>query len=108
MSATDPWADPEMVAWAAHVKDDLIPKVTSSAVAISIAPRSGEVDIKFAVELGVMIMLNKPILVLAQPGQTIPPKLALVADLVVHADTTTSEGQELFTEELKNFIASYP
>jgi len=43
------------------------------------------VDIKFAVELGLMIMLDKPIIMVIQPNQVLPEKLRRVADdIVVH------------------------
>jgi nucleoside 2-deoxyribosyltransferase len=40
--------------------------------------------VKFAVELGFAIMLNKPIIAVLQPGGTLPDKLRLVADEIVY------------------------
>lgn len=97
---TDPWDEPETRRWKHHVERDVLPKMKDSSVCISICPSGNKPDIKFAVELGMMIMLDKPIVVVVHPGQEIPPKLELVADKVVHADITTPEGRDLLLEAL--------
>jgi hypothetical protein len=74
-----------------------------SEVMVSISPPEGKTDIKFAVELGLMIMLDKPIMVVAGPDRPIPPKLALVADKIVHADITTDEGRLTLATEIQNW-----
>lgn len=84
------------------VTEGLVPKVMDSAVCISLAPSENSLDAKFCVELGVMIMLNKPIIAVARPGDEIPPKLALVADKIVHADIATPEGQSLLHEAIED------
>lgn len=56
-----------------------------TAVTISLIPR-GETDIKFAVELGLSIMMDKPIIALVQPGMSIPSGLAAVAAEIVEVD----------------------
>lgn len=84
------------------VNEGLVPKLKESAACVSICPdRGGELDAKFCVELGAMIMLDKPIIALVAPGQDIPAKLALVADHVVVADITTDEGREIFQQFLE-------
>jgi hypothetical protein len=74
--------DPEFQDWEAHVRNDVVPKIARSAMTVSLAP-SGEADIKFAVELGLSIMLDKPIILVREPGQVLPAKLLQVADDVV-------------------------
>jgi hypothetical protein len=74
--------DPQFIAWAKRVKEELVPKIDSSACTISLVPE-GEVDVKFAVELGLSIMLDKPIIVVVRPGTKVPDKLALVAADIV-------------------------
>jgi hypothetical protein len=78
--------------WERSVRDDLIPKLTDTSVVVSIAPR-GRTDVKFAVELGLAIMLDKPIIVLARPAVPLPPKLLAVADRVVQVDFDTPEPE---------------
>ena len=53
---------------------------------ISMLPTSGQADAKFAVELGLSIMLDKPIVVVAREGQHVPAKLERVANAVIRAD----------------------
>lgn len=88
------------------VMEGLVPKMANSAVAVSIVPSNEEnyVDAKFCVELGVMIMLDKPIIALVQPGAKVPDKLRQVADEILEADVTTDEGRELVAVRLKEFM----
>lgn len=87
------------------VMEGLVPKVADSAVCVSIVPRNEKnwVDAKFCIELGVMIMLDKPILAIAHPDAPVPEKLRLVADRVVVADLETSEGQRAIAEAIRDF-----
>jgi hypothetical protein len=83
----DPFDDPTAVAWAKHVLDDMAPKMSDSSLVVSIAPSNQgkhvQGDVKYWVELGASIMMDKPIIVVVMTDQEIPPKLALVADEVV-------------------------
>lgn len=65
------------------VERDLVPKMRESVVALMLVPE-GETDAKFAVELGVAMMLDKPIILLVKEGHQVPEKLQLVADDVVY------------------------
>lgn len=81
------------------VMEGLVPKVEDSSICISLCPQDeNRVDAKFCVELGVMIMLDKPIIAVLAPGAELPRKLALVADRVVYADIMTDEGRALLME----------
>lgn len=82
----DEWmATPDGRDWVEHVRDDLIPKLKSSAMTISLVPE-GDSDLKFAVELGLSIMFDKPLLLVVKPGQRIPSQLVKVADEIVEID----------------------
>lgn len=85
--------DPEFQRYAADVKKNLIPKLRGSACTVSIVPE-GETDVKFAVELGLSVMLDKPIIAVVAPGTMIPSKLALVADVIVEADWKNPEKMQ--------------
>jgi hypothetical protein len=80
----DIYDDPEFRNFVREVKTDLIPKLESSAVVASILPL-GETDVKFALELGLSIMLDKPIVAIVRPGVPIPEKLARVVDAWVES-----------------------
>lgn len=82
----EPWMDPEWQAYVTRTRTELVPMIEGSSIGLSIVPRNPEdVDIKFAVELGLMIMLDKPIIMVIAPNQIIPEHLRRVADdIVVH------------------------
>lgn len=76
---------PEFERWAARVRRELLPMIEGSRAVISIVP-TGEPDVKFAVELGLAIMLDKPIVAAIEPGTRVPEKLARVVDRFVEID----------------------
>lgn len=79
------WDDPDYQSWEKHVRDFVVPVLEETAVTITLIPR-GQTDIKFAVELGLSIMMDKPIIALVQPGMSIPSGLAAVAAEIVEVD----------------------
>jgi nucleoside 2-deoxyribosyltransferase len=78
---------PEFDAWAKRILREVVPKVEGSDIFISITPSSpDQVDVKFAVELGLAIMMDKPIIATMKPGTKVPAKLAAVVDKFVEMD----------------------
>lgn len=71
--------------WLRHVKTTLIPKMQRSGMGISLLPE-GELDAKFAVELGLLIMMDKPIIAIVRPGVHVSEKMVLVADRIIECD----------------------
>lgn len=93
---TESMGPEELAQWEAFVdaaRTEALGKIRDSAVVMNLAPRA-EPDIKYAVELGLTIMLDKPLLVVVMPGRPVPPKLRAVADEVVEADLDTEAGRE--------------
>lgn len=86
-----------------HFRRDALEKIAGSAAFVSLLP-SGEVDVKFAVELGTAIMLDKPILAVAQPGAHVPAKLRAIADRVLVADLDTEDGGRQVGEALEAML----
>jgi hypothetical protein len=89
----DPFDTDEWRAYAKHALDDLVPKLRNSAVAVQLVP-DGPTDVKFALELGMSIMLDKPIIAVFEPGTRVPAKLVAVADALVEgslSDPTTAK-----------------
>jgi hypothetical protein len=78
-------SDPQFLEYAQHVLDDLVPKLKSTTVTLSLVPK-GPADVKYAIELGLSIMMDKPIIALVAPGTKVPGKLAKVADDIVEFD----------------------
>lgn len=83
--------DPEFKAWARNVRAHLLPKMSESALSLTLVP-TGDTDIKFAVELGLSIMLDKPIIAVVQPGTKVPERLVRVADEIVEVQYGTPDA----------------
>lgn len=81
--AADPWQEPTAKAWIRHVLREMVPKMADSTLVISLVPGDDSGDVKFWVELGASIMMDKPILALIMGDRPIPAKLQAVADEVV-------------------------
>jgi hypothetical protein len=69
--------------------------MAESAFVMSLVP-GGEPDLKFAVELGLAIMLDKPVIAVAFAGLDVPPGLRRVAHAVIELehDLDTEAGQQ--------------
>lgn len=113
-----PGEDPQWDAFVADFRADAVSKIAESALTISLVPGGDEADdhfdVKFAVELGASIMLDKPIVLLAIPGRVIPPGLRRVAHAVIELehDLDTEAGQQeaqtKITEAVRRFGPKSP
>lgn len=90
----NPYDDPQWQEYADHALAELVPKLDASAVAVALVPRRPQdrSDIKMCLEIGVMIMLDKPLIVMIQPGTQVPAKIAKVADAIVEYDVSDPAG----------------
>lgn len=102
MSQNDPWQEPDAVRWVNHVLEEMVPKLTDSALAVSIVPESRHMDVKFWVELGASICMDKPIIVVAPDDRPIPPKLEMIADEVVRSIDSPDELSAAITRVMEN------
>jgi len=94
--------DPEFRAYVRHVGDNVIPDLDKADIFVSITPANPEeVDIKFATELGLAIMLDKPIIAAIRPGTKVPEKLAKVVEHFVEMDENNL-GE--LSERIKNVV----
>jgi nucleoside 2-deoxyribosyltransferase len=85
-----------------HTREETIHKMMESAFVVSIVPE--EADVKWMIELGAAIMLDKPLmLVVTDLKQKLPPKLERVADQVVIADLDTEEGRQIMLRMIEDF-----
>lgn len=78
-------SDPEWKAFEADARKNLVPMLKGSAVYMAINP-GDDVDIKFAVELGLAIMLDKPLIVVSSADRKVPAKLRAIADEIIEVD----------------------
>lgn len=70
--------------------DELKNAVRDSAVFVAIFP-SGETDEKFSIEIGLAVMLDKPLILIVKPGTHFPEKLARVCDRIVEGSDDSEE-----------------
>lgn len=79
----DPWQDPSAKVWIQHVLKEMAPTLEDSTFCLSLVPDDREGDVKFWVELGASIMLDKPLICVVFNDDPIPRKLRRVADEIV-------------------------
>ena len=98
--------DPVWRQFAQHALAEMVPAMSDSRIVVSLAPNGtkSEGDVKYWVELGASIMLDKPILVVASPGQELPERLERVADLIVYADMDTERGRMWLNDAIAEFL----
>lgn len=85
------------------VRKNAVKQIAGSDAFVSLVPE-GEPDIKFAVELGLAIWFDKPIIAVAFPGREIPPGLRRIAHKVVECDLDTEAGVEQMRVALKEMM----
>lgn len=98
--------DPEAQVWARRILDELVPMIDQSAVVVSLLPTT-EADVKFAVETGLSIMLDKPIIIAVQPGTVVPAKMMAVADEVIEFDPSAPDMGGRLQDAYQRVIAKY-
>lgn len=77
-------------------KRDVLPSLLSSAFMLSIGttPDPGTMDLRAATELGLMLLLNKPLLLVIMPGEEIPAALIRAAAAVVRVSGTDDAADQ--------------
>lgn len=84
---SNPYENRDFLRWADDMRARLIPKMKDSASVLMIAPdMSTKFDIEFALQIGASILLEKPLILLADKKRNIPPKLRAIADRIIEAD----------------------
>ena len=84
------------------VCEDLYPQIKNSSVVLHL--HSKTLDFKLGIELGMSILLNKPILVVSIEEE-IPHKLSLVADKIIK--TTKDEIEGVIRKDVLKFVEEF-
>ena len=93
--------------WADMMRERLIPKMKDSASVMMIAPDiSTKFDIEFALQIGACILLEKPLVLLADKTRTIPPKLRAIADRIIETDNLSMDTPDV-QRQLQQFITDF-
>lgn len=98
----DPWGEPEVQEWVQQAEEELVPKMKQSGLMMSLY--TGGYDIKFAVEMGMAILMDKPIILAVMSGVEAPEKLMKVADYIIEADPTTEEGRSRLADKVEEVM----
>lgn len=101
------WEHPEAQEWVEHVRRTLVPMLDSSAVSAIMAPPPESHDIKFAVELGMSILMDKPLLLVVPKDRTVPAKLRMVADDIYYIDFGDPASQAGLQEFIGQFVQRF-
>ncbi len=81
--------------WINHVRDELVPMIRKTQMTISLIPENlDKVDLKFAVELGLSVMMDKPIIAVITPGMQVPGQLLRLADHIIEWDGEPTEASK--------------
>lgn len=98
------WADTqEFEEFARDALENMVPAMAKSSYVIATAPPTGsKADIKQAVEIGMAILMDKPLIVIAPDGRVIGERLLRIADAVVKGDLETEAGREQIVEQLRS------
>jgi hypothetical protein len=93
--------DPNDRAWADFseaFRTDGLPKILGSSVTLSVLGGGRDLDPKQCIELGAILLADKPLILVVQPGATIPSRLRRAADLVIEDWTPDNhDAQERLT-----------
>jgi hypothetical protein len=97
-------------AWDVYTKEfkrDVLPSLLSSAFMLSIGttPDPENLDLRAATEMGLMLLLNKPLLLVVLPDQEIPAALIRAASGVVRVSGTDDDAdQALIAAALREMV----
>lgn len=105
MTATDPFDTPEWHEFADHIASNVAPAMRGSSVVVSLLPDGmSSTDVKLAVELGMSIAMDKPIILLVRPGTKVPSKLVEIADAIVEGDPMHPSVQASLRSALERLL----
>lgn len=92
-----------------EVREQVVQGMAKSALVTTINPGDREPDVKLAVEVGMTILLDKPMVLIAREGDDIPEALERIAYAVIRhsGDLDTDEGKQELWEALKPYLDEF-
>lgn len=105
----DQVSDEEWQQFVNQVREDVVKQMADSALVTTINPGDREPDVKLAVETGMAILLDKPMLLLAKEGDPIPAALERAAYAVIRysGDLDTEEGKQEVFDQLEPYLDEF-
>lgn len=100
--------DPAFKKFIERANSHLSPMIENSTLSMTVW--DGESDAKLGVELGLSILMDKPIILVVTKGVQVPHKLSAVTDEVVLIDRgsmNSSQTQKAISEAINRVIHKY-
>jgi len=94
---------PDWDAFLQDVADNLLPQLSETAVGVVLVPDS-RTDTQFAVQLGYLVMMDKPIIAVIDPGVKVPAKLRAVADAIIIGNPKQPDFQGKFETAVRGIL----
>lgn len=99
----DVFDDPAVKAYLKHAREDMLPKLRSSAVSLTIF--NAEPDMKLCCELGAAILLDKPLVILVPDREAkVPANLKRVATALIYGTPDDPAVQTQIRRALDNVL----
>lgn len=93
-------SDPQWRAWADHVRDNVVGRILASTHIIAVVPERAD-DLQFAAEVGLAMMLGRPLILVIAEGRGLPVKLGEVAETVVRYGPTAGPLEQQLRAALR-------
>jgi hypothetical protein len=99
----DIWQDRAWLELSENFRKNGLPKIMSSSIFLQIYSGDGtDFDVKQAMEMGAMLLLDKPLIIICPAGRKIPTRLARAADYIIEDwDATSTDSQERLSAAIK-------
>lgn len=99
-----PDLDPE---YAEHIRETLIPNMVNTAMAMCIIPDDpAKLDLKIVMEMGLMVLLDKPIIAVVSPGIPVPENIINLAEAIVEMNNPPTEEDGKRMQETITWLIS--
>ena len=100
----DPFKTKEWDEYSEQVIRDMLPKMKSSEVVVSIATGKDKADVKLAVEIGFCLLLGKPLVLMVDQAEKLPPGLLRAADEVVYGEIQHPKTRQAMVEAMERLV----
>jgi hypothetical protein len=77
-----------------YARADILPKMEQSAFVLGVMGGTGGNDLFMALQIGLALTLDKPLILIVPPGSWVAPRLRSVARAVIEGDTADSATKE--------------
>lgn len=105
MSGNDWSDDPAWTAFAEDFMEHGLPKIRRSDITMFLMTENPEdFDAKQAIEIGALLLLDKPIILLAVPGVTLSTRLARAADAILYDWVGDEDGMRRLQEAVQTIF----